>query len=187
MRSLAAGWEHSLLIDATGGLWGGGGNRECCLSEEMGQEQVPFTRLDLVELDGVPFEAVQAGRDHVLAVLEGGRAVISWGPSNEFGQIGHGYSHCSRVRPGVVHLSGVVVKQVACGEFHSLVLTVQGEVFAFGSNLYGTLGTGKREPQEQAEKVSTHHLRGMPVRGIAAGAQTSMALSIGGQVYSYYH
>ena len=23
------------------------------------------------------------GRDHILAVLEGGRAVISWGPSNE--------------------------------------------------------------------------------------------------------
>ncbi|CAE8624063.1 unnamed protein product [Polarella glacialis] len=185
MRSLTAGWDNSMLIDASGSLWGGGANRGHCLSEEVSTEQVALTRLDLAELDGVPFEAVQMGKDHTLAVLEGGRAVISWGPSNEYGQVGHGFPHRSRVRPGVVHLSGVTVKQVACGENHSLVLTVQGEVFAFGCNSHGALGSGRREPLEQAERVGSNHLRAMPVRGIAAGAQSSMALSIGGQVFCW--
>lgn len=31
LRSLAAGWEGSLLIDADGSLWGGGSNRGQCL------------------------------------------------------------------------------------------------------------------------------------------------------------
>ena len=127
LRSLAAGWEGSLLIDADGSLWGGGSNRGQCLSEELSDEHVPLSRLDIAELDGVPFEAADMGRDHILAILEGGRAVISWGPSNEFGQIGHGLPYRSRVRPGVVHLGGVLVKQVACGEHHSLVLTAHGE------------------------------------------------------------
>lgn len=74
------------------------------------------------------------GRDHILAILEGGRAVISWGPSNEFGQIGHGLPYRSRVRPGVVHLGGVLVKAVACGEHHSLVLTAHGGAVSFGSH-----------------------------------------------------
>ena len=136
LRSLTAGWEGSLLIDADGSLWGGGSNRGQCLSEELSDEHVPLSRLDIAELDGVPFEAADMGRDHILAILEGGRAVISWGPSNEFGQIGHGLPYRSRVRPGVVHLGGVLVKQVACGEHHSLVLTAHGEVRAcFGRML----------------------------------------------------
>jgi len=185
MRSLAAGWEHSLLVDSGGTLWAGGSNRERCLSEDANEERLSLQRLDLTELEGVPFEAVQMGRDHALAVLEGGRAVISWGPSNEFGQVGHGTPCQSRVSPGVVHLSGVSVKQVACGEFHSLVLTIQGEIYAFGLNSHGALGTGKRDSLSQAERIGNHHLRGMPVRAIAAGAQSSMALSIGGQVFSW--
>eukprot|EP00439_Symbiodinium_sp_Y106_P003342 s4823_g1.t1 len=185
LRSLAAGWEGSLVVDADGSLWGGGSNRGQCLSEELSDEQVPLSRLDIAELDGVPFEAAQMGRDHILAVLEGGRAVISWGPSNEFGQIGHGLPYRSRVRPGVVHLGGVLVKQVACGEHHSLVLTAHGEVYSFGCNLHGALGSGRCDSQEQAERVVGNHLRSMPVRGIAAGAQSSMALSIGGDVFCW--
>ena len=43
-------------------------------------------------------------------------------------RIGHGLPYRSRVRPGVVHLGGVLVKQVACGEHHSLVLTAHGDL-----------------------------------------------------------
>eukprot|EP00913_Durusdinium_trenchii_P010794 g10125.t1 len=95
--------------------------------------------------------------------------------------IGHGLPYRSRVRPGVVHLGGVLVKQVACGEHHSLVLTAHGEVYSFGCNLHGALGSGRCGSQEQAERVLGNHLRSMPVRGIAAGPQSSMALSIGGR------
>lgn len=140
LRSLVAGWEGSLLIDADGSLWGGGSNRGQCLSEELSDEHVPLSRLDIAELDGVPFEAADMGRDHILAILEGGRAVISWGPSNEFGQIGHGLPYRSRVRPGVVHLGGVLVKQVACGEHHSLVLTAHGEARQINPDTYYELG-----------------------------------------------
>jgi alpha-tubulin suppressor-like RCC1 family protein len=37
---------------------------------------------------------------------------------------------------------GVNVRQVACGEAHTLFLTFQGEVLASGSNFFGQLGDG---------------------------------------------
>lgn len=37
---------------------------------------------------------------------------------------------------------GMTVRQVACGEAHTLFLTFQGEVLASGSNLFGQLGDG---------------------------------------------
>jgi hypothetical protein len=58
------------------------------------QEQVPFARLDLVELDGVPFEAVQAGHRQTKGQLAFGvrdevRLLSAPSPTNVRGEIMH--------------------------------------------------------------------------------------------------
>ena len=42
-------------------------------------------------------------------------------------------------------LSGKVVASVACGSHHSLALTNEGDVFAWGQNNCGQIGSGKKE------------------------------------------
>ena len=42
-------------------------------------------------------------------------------------------------------LSGKVVASVACGSHHSLALTNEGDVYAWGQNNCGQIGSGKKE------------------------------------------
>jgi len=37
-------------------------------------------------------------------------------------------------------LSAIIIKEIACGYYHTLVLSENGEVFAFGRNDKGQLG-----------------------------------------------
>lgn len=57
-------------------------------------------------------------------------------------QCGHGSTH-DQLRPTCVNsLSGIQVKTIAAGLWHTLCISVQGHVYAFGGNQFGQLGTG---------------------------------------------
>ena len=43
--------------------------------------------------------------------------------------------------------------QVACGYAHTLVLTDEGQVYAWGANSYGQLGTGNKSNQSYPTPV----------------------------------
>ena len=47
-------------------------------------------------------------------------------------------------------LSGKVVASVACGSHHSLALTNEGDVYAWGQNNCGQIGSGKKKNYEQS-------------------------------------
>ena len=59
---------------------------------------------------------------------------------NSFGQLG--IDNCThQTTPVQVKLpKGVTVKSIACGMNHTLLLTVNGEIYAFGKNDWGQLG-----------------------------------------------
>ena len=46
-----------------------------------------------------------------------------------------------------------IVTSVACGSHHSLVLTKEGEVYAWGQNNCGQIGTGNTTNQSTPKKV----------------------------------
>ena len=50
---------------------------------------------------------------------------------------------------------GVPLAGVACGGNHTLVVTVSGAVFAFGSNNHGQLGLGDLTDRRWPTQVST--------------------------------
>ena len=84
---------------------------------------------------------VATGYYHVIAV-ENYRKVYSWGRNYE-GQLGLGYSCKEVTEPSPVsELTGHIIKQIAASEAHSLVISEFGDLFAFGSPLYGRLGLG---------------------------------------------
>lgn len=59
-----------------------------------------------------------------------------------FIQCGHGGTH-DQLRPTCVNsLSGIQVKRIAAGLWHTLCISVEGHVYAFGGNQFGQLGTG---------------------------------------------
>ena len=92
--------------------------------------------------------------------------------------------------PMIVGLPGATgpVAQVAAGEFHSLALTSTGQLYAFGSNTYGQLGSTTNE--ENADANPTPTVVGLPgasgpVTQIAAGGWYSLALTSTGQLFAF--
>lgn len=190
-KQLGACWEQSFLVASSGSLWAGGSNRAGCLSSSDSSEVLKIRPMDREDLDDVRLAAISAGRDHFVAIQQGGSALATWSCSNEFGQTGQGEGRVG-LTPSPLQLfavqPGVRVHSVACGQDHSLALTERGEVFVWGDNSFGQCG---QSPKSSTTSIHTPMraqaggLRGTPVRQVAAGTHHSMALGLSGQVLTW--
>ena len=84
-------------------------------------------------------------------------------PPGDFGRLGHGHAaDCFSPQP-ISGLAGIAIRQVACGDAHTLVVAEAGELYVFGRNQNGG------DPAEAAAAAA----RGswVPVRGWGAGQQ----------------
>jgi uncharacterized repeat protein (TIGR02543 family) len=108
-----------------------------------GSETMPAENLTLYAKWNTIIISISAGSVHSLAVTTQGR-VYAWG-WNYYGQLGDGTT-ISRNRPTLINVpnlkSGETIAQVTVGLYHSLAVTTQGRVYAWGSNDYGQLGNG---------------------------------------------
>ncbi|KAI3366292.1 hypothetical protein L3Q82_009762 [Scortum barcoo] len=76
------------------------------------------------------------------------------------------------------------VTEVACGSHHSMALTQDGEVFAWGYNNCGQIGSGSTANQPYPRKV-TGCLQSKNAVGISCGQSSSMALVENGEVFGW--
>lgn len=84
--------------------------------------------------------------------------------------------------PQVLQLpSASPVVQVACGLHHTVVLTLAGEVFTFGSNQYGQLGSGDLQAVTGAIRVQVQGA----ISQVAAGSNHTVLLTHKGVVYTF--
>ena len=87
------------------------------------------------------------------------------------GQLGLG-DHDSRVWPSNVKtLQQQKVTYASCGEKHSVVVTVEGGVFSFGSGAYGQLGHDSTNDELLPRKIT--ELMGSEVSQVACGRSLS--------------
>eukprot|EP00929_Paragymnodinium_shiwhaense_P114276 TRINITY_DN8261_c1_g1_i4.p1 TRINITY_DN8261_c1_g1~~TRINITY_DN8261_c1_g1_i4.p1 ORF type:complete len:741 (+),score=112.23 TRINITY_DN8261_c1_g1_i4:64-2223(+) len=144
----ACGNDHTIAMSATGDLytWGRALNRD---------DNVPWLLPDPAA--GLAGEAVDvaAGETHVAAASLTGDT-YAWG-QNHHGQCALEPS-CTYVSspsraggniPGN-RLALAVARQVACGRYHTAVLTSTGEVFTFGATVSGQLGRATVYPAAPA-------------------------------------
>jgi alpha-tubulin suppressor-like RCC1 family protein len=98
-----------------------------------------------------------------------------------FGRLGHGVNGNEAVPRLIEALNIMVVKQVAAGIVHSMVLTRDGDVFTCGGGYYGQLGHGNTDDQNVPKQVE-----GLTnVTDIAAGGAHNLAVGEGGAVYTW--
>ncbi|MGX7671088.1 RCC1-like domain-containing protein [Plantactinospora sp. DSM 117369] len=132
--------------------------------------------------EGVTFTDVAGGQRHGLAVSSDG-LVYAWG-ANGSGQVGDG---STSVRPTPVQVlmpSEITTTAVAAGFAHSLALTSTGQVYAWGWNSEGQLGTGA--PGGNSSTPAPVQLpTGTTVTDIAAHGDHSLALTSTGQVLAW--
>ncbi|KPA16408.1 hypothetical protein MHK_003370, partial [Candidatus Magnetomorum sp. HK-1] len=127
--------------------------------------------------------AIAAGAYHSLAV-RGGHEVMAWG-RNDIGQLGIGTSGegTSQTFPNI--LSGLKnIIDLAAGENHSLALSDNGSVWAWGNNSHGQLGIGESgggTEIDSPEKV----LLLTDIIAIDGGYAHSLALQNNGTIWSW--
>ncbi|XP_058017506.1 protein RCC2 [Ahaetulla prasina] len=134
-------------------------------------------------LSGIQVRTVISGpcAAHSLFITVEGK-LWSWG-RNDKGQLGHGDTKRVDAPKPIEVLSSETVVSAACGRNHTLALTDNGSVFAFGENKMGQLGLGN---QTDAVPSPTQIMyNGQPITKVACGAEFSMIMDCKGNLYSF--
>jgi alpha-tubulin suppressor-like RCC1 family protein len=172
----AAGDSHTLVLASDGTVFATGynGNGQLGNGTTLG---LSFLR----PVSGVAGATdIAAGAFHSLA-LRGDETVAAWG-SNSTGQLGHGSSNTFEANyvdvPGLAAIVGI-----AAGNYHSVAVTRDGMVYAWGLNAEGQVGDGTSAPMRSSPvPVST---LGVGVTMIAAGGRHTLALLADGTVRAW--
>lgn len=120
---------------------------------------------------------------HSLAISEQGR-VFSWGACGH-GQLGHGLTESVQVPRLILSLDGIKIVQVACGWSHSLCLSEDGRVFAFGDGEDGKLGLGNTLDFVVPFTVNHFINKNIKIAKIAAGHFHSAAIDEKGRLFTW--
>ena len=130
---------------------------------------------------------VAAGDSHSVALTSTG-LLYAWGTSLQ-NQLGDTSVTESSV-PVLISVSDALAQktiiQIAAGSGHTLALTSDGTVWAWGYNAYGTLGDGTKTNRKVPVQVKADGaLAGKTIARIAAGSLHSLALASDGTLYSW--
>jgi alpha-tubulin suppressor-like RCC1 family protein len=136
---VSAGWSHTIALTSSGRVytWGRGADGQlgvgCC-----GNVLSPIA----VNLQ-IPIVSIGTGFYHTFAIANNG-VIFAWG-DNRSGQLGDGTTNI-RVRPTVVYMQGIAsgstVQKITGGQLHSVAITNDGRIYAWGDNSLGQLGDG---------------------------------------------
>jgi alpha-tubulin suppressor-like RCC1 family protein len=185
-NTFAASTNHTLSIRPDGSLWAWGANLEGQLGDGTTTSHATPVRV-LAESPDTRWAQVAAGTSHTLALSADGR-LYAWG-ANADGQLGDG-STAPHHSPAVVALPAALGhaawKQIAAGTSHSLALTTDGHLYAWGNNTSGELGNGARTDQTTPVEVSLPASAGPTAWAqVAAGTNHTLALTADGRLYAW--
>lgn len=170
IKSIAAGPTSGYAIkkDGTAYAWGGG--------VPLGDgKNTPSSTPVKMKIDHV--KQIAAGGRHTLILKQDG-TVWAIG-ANDQGQLGNGKTSAT-VQTIPVQVSGLKdIKAVVAGENHSLAITKNEHILAWGGNEDGQIANGSRKdalrPVEVKDIVRVHR--------IAAGKNVSISLGSGGEIF----
>ena len=186
--AVATRGRFSLALTSDGGVFAWGSNDHGQLGNGSNTDSsTPKAVTSSGILAGRTVVAIQANFAYSLALTSDGR-VFSWG-DNTYGQLGDGTSTPSSVPVAVNpsgELAGKTVVAITGGDYHSLALTSEGRVYAWGCNSEGELGNGTNNTSYAPVAIITSGaMANKTVVAIAAGAKHSLALTSDGYVFAW--
>src|SRR5688572_11315016 len=171
---ISGGGAHSLALRNDGSVWAWGYNEHGAVGDGTTARRAVPTQVS--GLSSVV--QVSAAYRHSAALRNDGTVWV-WGDGGN-GQLGDGFYE-DRLVP--VQLPGLppTVARIAAGFLHSLALTTDGSLFAWGYNGSGALGDGTTTTRTTPGRVE-----GMPaLAAVAVGAGHSVGMRANGSVLTW--
>ncbi|CAG2107003.1 unnamed protein product, partial [Medioppia subpectinata] len=158
---ITCGNRHTLALTSDGLVYGWGRNTFGQIGDGTWCWRQWPTPVSIDE----PISAISCGKCHSLALSTAGRLYV-WG-LNDFGQLGRhrdndmkhfadgrvkerAFGECPEPVDG---FEDTVVRKACCGPNHTLMLTAEGDIYAFGFNDFGQIGNGCHDNQYTPLKV----------------------------------
>ncbi|XP_057459832.1 PH, RCC1 and FYVE domains-containing protein 1-like [Actinidia eriantha] len=182
VHQIACGVRHFALVTRQGEVFTWGEESGGRLGHGIEKD---FSRPRLVEFLAVTnVDFVACGEYHTCAVSTSGD-LYTWGDgAHNAGLLGHG-TDVSHWIPKRISgpLEGLQVLSVACGTWHSALVTSNGKLFTFGDGTFGVLGHGDRESVPYPREVKL--LSGLKSMKVACGVwHTAAIVEVMGQTGS---
>mmetsp|Transcript_39205 Transcript_39205/g.122671 ORF Transcript_39205/g.122671 Transcript_39205/m.122671 type:complete len:407 (-) Transcript_39205:271-1491(-) len=182
---VAAGAYHSGAITSQGRLimWGLNRDGQCAQGHNQNTAAPEFTRLN------DPVREISLGRNHTACIATEAHSledrVYCWGAAG-FGRLGvHTSSKYTAVPKLVTYFRHDALADVRCGAYHTLALTRDGSVHAWGYGAEGQCGQGNTLHLRTPRVVEALRRRGAKVVSIAAGNWWSAAVTAEGDLYTW--
>lgn len=188
VKAIAAGVHQCMVLTTDGGLFSWGINDGGVLGDgTTSPRHVPVAVNMTGALAGKTVTAITQGEIHCMALTSDGQ-VYAWG-SNLYGQLGDS-TNSNRGTSVAVNTAGVLagktVVAIGTGRFHSLAVTSEGKVYAWGLNNEGQLGDGTTTDRNVPVAVNmTGALAGRTVTEVDGGYSQTLALTSDGKLFAW--
>ena len=191
---ISAGGAHSMALDSEGNIyaWGWGGEGQLGNGENNNSNVPILVKKEGTGLEGKTIKKVMAGGMFSMVLTSDG-SLYSWGKNN-YGQIGDGttnnYNLAVAVKTEGTPMAGKTVVDFSISNEHTVALTSDGQIYAWGRNESGQLGDGTNTASTlpvAVRTVGTPFAGKKAVQVVAGGWEGAHSLALGtdGTVYSW--
>ncbi|BBM99881.1 hypothetical protein MPTK1_1g24610 [Marchantia polymorpha subsp. ruderalis] len=173
VQNIACGGRHAALVTKQGEVFSWGEESGGRLGHGVDCD-VPHPKL-VEALATINTEFVSCGEYHSCAVSLAGD-LYTWGDgTHNFGLLGHG-NDISHWMPKRVNglLEGIRVSSIACGPWHTALVTSAGQLFTFGDGTFGVLGHNDTKSAYSPREVES--LKGLKTVRAACGVWHTAAV-----------
>nr|DAD28303.1 TPA_asm: hypothetical protein HUJ06_029771 [Nelumbo nucifera] len=120
-------------------------------------------------------KAIACGGRHSAVITDAGALLtFGWGL---YGQCGQGSTDDELSPACVLSLSGIQIEGVAAGLWHTICISIQGDVYGFGGNQFGQLGTGADQAEVLPKLLDAPSLENRSAKFVSCGARHSSVIT----------
>ncbi|XP_071734504.1 ultraviolet-B receptor UVR8-like isoform X2 [Rutidosis leptorrhynchoides] len=201
ITSVAAGGRHTLALSDLGQVWGWGYGGEgqlglgsrirmvssphpiaCIATSSVGKDRsAGLPRGNMVSegqgyrVPGSYIKEIACGGRHSAVITDAGALMtFGWGL---YGQCGQGSTDDELSPTCVSSLLGIPIHAVAAGLWHTICISGDGDVYAFGGNQFGQLGTGTDQAETLPRLLDAPSLENEHARVVSCGARHSAVVT----------
>ena len=192
LEDLSLGGKHAALVTKQGEIFCWGEAKGGRLGHKI-DVNVSYPKL-VDSLNRVQVKTVACSEYQTYALTHSGE-LYTWGDIGCDAAVG-GEKSRSQWLPRRISgpLDGITVSHVACGEWHSAMVSITGQLFTFGDGTFGVLGHGNVQSVSQPKEVES--LKGLWVKSVACGSWHTAAIveimadrfkfnAIGGKLFTW--